>query len=154
MTTLCDVLQLLSSGAIGILVGALLAEGALFIPYWRSLPAETFYSLHTVYGPRLYRFFAPLTILPSVLTIAAAIVCLWAFDPGRWATLISSVLFLAVVGTYGVYFRNANARLAKQSLSPEELSDELRRWAVWHWTRVVLGLLAFGAALVGVNGGG
>jgi hypothetical protein len=150
MTALCDVLQVLSAGAIGLLVGALLAEGSLLVPYWRSLPSETFYALHKDYGPRLYRFFAPLTIAPTVLIVAAAGAGLWTSDSGRWPTLAASILYLSVVGTYVGYFRHANARLAAASLSASELSAELARWARWHWVRVVLGMLAFATALVGV----
>ena len=73
--TFSDALQFLSTGSIGLLVGALLAEGAIFIPYWKSLPADTLYSLHNEYGPRLYHFFAPLTIIPSLQSFAAAGFC-------------------------------------------------------------------------------
>lgn len=151
MSTFCDLLQLLSAGTIGLLVGALLAEGAMFVPYWRSLSADTFYSLHKEYGPRLYRFFAPLTIAPSLLTFGAAGACMWASDSGRWPTLIAALLFLSVIMTYIAYFKQANARFARASLSPDELSAELARWANWHWARVVLGILAFGAALLGIG---
>lgn len=144
-------LQLLSAGSIGLLVGALLAEGAIFIPYWRSLPADTFYSLHKEYGPRLYRFFAPLTIVPSFLSVAAAGLSLWMADGGRWPTLVACLLFFCIVATYGGYFKQANARLATASLSATELSSELARWESWHWARVVVGILAFAAALIGIG---
>ena len=150
MTALCHVLQVLSAGAIGLLVGALLAEGSLLVPYWRSLPSDTFYALHKDYGPRLYRFFAPLTITPTLLIVAAAGASMWTSDSGRWPTVVASILYLSVIGTYVGYFRQANARLAAASLSANELSAELARWATWHRARVVLGMLAFGTALVGV----
>ena len=146
--TFCDALQLLSAGSIGLLVGALLAEGALFIPYWRSLPSDTFYSLHKEYGPRLYRFFAPLTIAPSILSVAAAGFCVWTEDAGRWPTLAACVLFICVLATYAAYFKHANARLATASLSANELALELACWESWHWARVVLGVVSFGAALL------
>lgn len=150
-TTICDVLQLLSAGSIGLLVGALLAEGAIFIPYWRSLPANTFYALHKETGPRLYRFFAPLTIVPSFLSLAAAGFAAWKVDVGRWPTLVACLFFICVLATYAGYFKDANARLAAATLSANELSLELSRWESWHWVRVVLGVFAFGAALIGVS---
>ena len=149
--TICDGLQLLSAGSIGLLVGALLAEGAIFIPYWRSLPRETFYALHKVYGPRLYRFFAPLTIAPSLLSLAAATSCGWSEDAGRLPTMVAGVFFMCVVGTYVGYFKQANARLAASTLSDDELSKELAHWESWHWIRVILGVMAFVAALMGVS---
>ena len=147
----CDVIQLLSAGSIGLLVGALLAEGAIFIPYWRSLPSDRFYSLHKEYGPRLYRFFAPLTVAPSILSVAAAGFCVWTEAAGRWPTLAASVLFIFVLATYATYFKHANARLATASLSAYELALELNRWESWHWVRVVLGIFSFGAALLGLG---
>lgn len=135
----------------GLLVGALLAEGAIFIPYWRSLPADTFYSLHKEYGPRLYRFFAPLTIVPSFLSIAASALSFITADAGRWPTLVACVLFMCVLATYVGYFKQANARLATATLSAKELSLELARWKSWHWMRVVLGICSFGAALLGLG---
>jgi Domain of unknown function (DUF1772) len=149
--TFCDVLQILSTASIGLLVGALLAEGAIFVPYGRSLPAEAFYSLHKEYGPRLYRFFAPLTIFPAFLSVAAAALSLLTADAGRWPTLVASVLFMCVLATYAGYFKHANARLASATLSANELSLELARWESWHWVRVVLGVFSFGAALLGLG---
>jgi uncharacterized membrane protein len=149
--TFCDGLQLLAAGSIGLLVGALLAEGAIFIPYWRALPAETFYSLHKEYGPRLYRFFAPLTVVPSFLSLAAVVLSIMETDAGRWPTLAAFILFMCVLATYAGYFKRANARLAAATLSAPELSLELARWESWHWVRVVLGVFSFAAALLGVG---
>lgn len=151
MNVICDLLQVLSAGAIGLLVGALLAEGALFVPYWRTLDATTFYALHKVYGPKLYRFFAPLTIAPMVLILVAGATALWVADAGRWVTLAACLLFLLTVATYGMYFQHANAQFAAASLNAEDLALELARWERWQWVRVVLGLVAFGVALVGVG---
>ena len=147
-----DILQLVATAVLGLLVGALLAEGALLIPYWQSLPAATFYALHRVYGPRLYRFFAPLTMAAGVLVGAASGASVWTGDSGRWATVVSCGVYGGVLATYGLYFRQANARFAAQSLAPDALERELARWQRWHWVRVVLGVVAFLASLLGING--
>jgi hypothetical protein len=57
MNLFIEILKIVSTGLLGLFVGALLAEGALFVPYWKTLKAEAFFSLHKEYGPRLYRFF-------------------------------------------------------------------------------------------------
>lgn len=136
---------------LGLFVGALLAEGALFIPYWHALPAEQFFALHKVYGPRLYRFFAPLTIVATMAAIAAAVACALADHPGRWPSIVAGVLSASMVVLYFLYFKQANASFAAASLSAGELSRELMRWAAWHWARVVIGVVAFGAALLGLT---
>jgi hypothetical protein len=149
-----DLLLLLSTGSIGLLVGALLAEGALLVPYWRSLSTEAFYALHEVYGPRLYRFFAPLTAFAAVSALLAALASLWMRAPGRGPTAAAGALTLMMLGTYGAYFRAANASFAAKSLSPDALARELARWEAWQWRRVGIGVLAFVAALTGLAGHG
>jgi hypothetical protein len=137
--------------AIGLLVGALLTEGALLVPYWRSLPAEAFSALHQGFGPRLYGYFAPLTIISSVLTFTTAAVCMAWPDAGSGYTLGASVCMALVLVTYTLYFKHANARFAQGGLSPEELRAELARWAMWHWGRVGFGVVGFAAAILAVG---
>jgi hypothetical protein len=151
---LYELLQLLGAGLLGLLVGALLAEAFLLVPVWRSMPSDAFFAAHSDYGPRLYRFFAPLTIAATATAMIAAIASLAAPYPGRWGTLLAGVLAIGMLGLYFAYFRRANGRFAEGRMTAQELSEELRRWAMWHWVRVGLGLVAFGAALVGVNAAG
>ena len=68
-----DILQLLSAGVLGIFVGAQICEGALFVPYWKSLPAADFFELHKTYGRKIYQFFAPLTIIATVLPLLTSV---------------------------------------------------------------------------------
>ncbi len=147
----CDLIQFFSTGLLGLFVGALLAEGALFVPYWRTLPAEQFFALHKTYGPRLYRFFAPLTIAATMSAVVSVVACALANDPGRWPAFVAGVLSASMVVLYFLYFKRANASFAAAALSADELSTELARWATWHWVRVVIGVAAFGAALIGVT---
>jgi hypothetical protein len=151
MNAISDLLQIFSAGSIGLLVGALLAEGALFVPYWQTLNTDVFYALHKVYGPKLYRFFAPLTVAPTVLSVAAALVSISVTDSGRWVTLAACILFLMAASTYSLYFRQANAQFAAATLNGDALSLELAKWERWQWVRVVLGAVAFFAALIGVG---
>lgn len=151
MKQLCDLLQFFSTGMLGLFVGALLAEGALFIPYWRALPAEHFFALHKVYGPRLYRFFAPITVVATMSAVVAAVACALTDRPGRWSAVVAGVMSASIVVLYFLYFKRANASFAAASLSADELSAELARWAAWHWARVIIGVCAFAAALFGLS---
>ena len=141
------VLPLLSAGALGLLAGALMAEGALLLPYWRTLSAAMFYELHPVYGPKLMRFYAPLTIAaPLLATLAAA--AAWLF--GGQASLYSGIaagLAWSLVAIYFVYFKAANEAFARRMIAPQMLPQALARWAAWHRLRTVLCVLAFGFAL-------
>jgi hypothetical protein len=136
---------------LGVFVGALLAEGALLVPYWRTLPAEEFFSLHKVYGPRLYRFFAPLTITATMSAVVAAVVCALTNHPARWFALLAGFQSASMVVLYFLYFKRANASFAAASLNPVDLETELARWASWHWFRVSIGISAFGTALISLT---
>jgi len=151
MQTACDLLQILSAAAIGLLLGALLTEGCLFVSYWRSLPADKFYSLYKELHPRLYRYFTPITVAPLVLSLAAGISCVALSDAGGWPIVIAFGLCLCAAATHELYFKRANTQFAKAVLAPDALAAELKRWAVWHWIRTGLAVLAFGAALVSLT---
>lgn len=148
MELLAIVLQYLSAAALGLWAGALLLEGAVLVPIWRSLPPEEFFAWHPASGPRLYRFFYPLTVVAILATSAAVVLAWMATHPGRWLALTSGVLSLGMLATYFLYFERANSGFAAATIKPDELQAELARWAAWHWVRVAFGLAAFGAALL------
>jgi len=151
MSGLANVLQYCSAAALGLWAGALLLEGGVLVPLWRSLPPAQFFAWHPASGPRLFRFFYPLTVAATLSTAAAAVSSLIAAHPGRWLILISSVLTVAILATYFLYFEKTNARFAAASIRPDELGAELSRWASWHWVRVALSLVAFAAALLALS---
>lgn len=151
MNTFSQILQLISTGSMGIFVGALLAEGALLVPYWQSLSAKEFFTLYKQYGPRLYRFYSPLTTIATLLAVASAMVNISTASQGQLMSIVSSILALVMIGIYMLYFRQANAKFATAAISDNQLPIELARWAYWHWVRVIIGLLAFASSLYALN---
>lgn len=151
MNLICEMLVFLSAGVLGLFIGALLAEGSLLVPYWRSLLPDNFFALHKEFGPRLYRFYAPLTIAATVLALVAAITTVATAYPGRWSAVAASLLSLSMIAIYFFYFQQANAKFAAASISATELPAELARWAFWHWVRVAIGIIAFAASLLAVH---
>lgn len=141
----------LSTGLLGLLVGALLAEAFLLVPYWRTLPAPVFFELHKDYGPRLYRFFAPLTIAGTLLPAVSAVAAILS-STATLPVVLAGALSLAMVAIYGVYFKSANASFAQGRLTPAELSEELARWHRWHSVRLIIGLAAFALSLIALHG--
>jgi hypothetical protein len=144
-------LPLLAAMSLGLLAGALLAEDRLLVPYWRTLPAETFYALHPTFGPLLYRFFAPLTMAaPPAAVLAAVQVTLQSggLAPRSLAAIAAAALTCGLVAIYLVYFKAANDAFARHAVSAADLPAALARWAAWHRARVIVCLAAFGLTLV------
>jgi hypothetical protein len=141
------VLAVAAAALLGLLAGALLAEGALLVPYWRTLTPEQFYALHPTYGPRLYRFYAPLTMAAplAALLSAGGATFVHSHVAAAWG---AALLALALVACYGLYFQRANDAFSRHAVPPDELAPELARWAAWHRARVVIAILAFLSSLL------
>jgi hypothetical protein len=145
-----DVFNVLTVVVVGMYAGSLLTEAMLLVPYWRTMAAEDFFRFHGEFGPRLFRFFAPLTIAAVVFPlIAAARGFLAPSGPNFWA-VASAGLLLMVLAIFFVYFRAANQRFADRALSNEGLKIELTRWARFHAFRTVLTIIAFAASVLAV----
>lgn len=136
---------------LGLSAGALLTEGAVLVPFWRSLPPEEFLRWYKRHAGLLFKFFGPIEVVPTLLVLAAAVSS--AMQGGASTSLSLSALFaLLVVAMFPLYFRSANESFATGSIESANVADELRRWSAWHWARTVLGVLAFAFATVHLHG--
>lgn len=133
-----DIFYAISAGILGIFTGAQIAEGILFIPYWKSLTPKMFFLLHKTYGPKIYRFFAPLTIAATLIPIGTAIYSLAINSHGKLFSALMGVFTLLFFATYFMYFKKANKSFEEATLTDEELPVELEKWDKWHWARIYL----------------
>ena len=129
MNTVPGSLQLLSAASIGIYAGAMLTEGFVLVPYWRSASAPEFFSWYAANSTRLQGFFGPVTWAAGLFAIAAAVATLWAGRPGRWTALLAAVLVAAAAFSFFIYFGRANTSFSNRAVSAAELLAELTRWA-------------------------
>ena len=143
-----EISQLISCLALGLLVGSLLTEAMILVPYWRTMKPEEFFSLHHTLGPRLYRYFAPLTIIGTILPVIAAAISVTQGVASNWLSVVPAILVLIMLVIYFAYFKGANERFESASVAVEDLSLELAKWASWHWIRVTLGIAAFFTSLL------
>ncbi len=143
MQNACEILKLFSAVSIGILFGALLTEGCLLVPYWRSLSADRFYALYKDLHSRLYRYFTPITIAPLLTNLATILWCVILADTHQWSVIIPFIFYLCAAASHELYFKNANTHFANATLSQDDLTTELKRWAGWHWVRTGLMAVAF-----------
>lgn len=146
-----ELLYALTAGILGIFAGAQIAEGVLFVPYWKSMEPAAFYEEHKTFGPKIYKFFAPLTIAATLIPIGTMTYALMTDAPGKMAALLTGFFTLLFFATYFLYFKKANQSFSDASLSEEELPLELIKWGRWHWARIYLELAALICALAALT---
>jgi hypothetical protein len=137
----------LATLALGVASGAMLAEGAVLVPWWRSMPPEAFLRWYADNARRLFDFYGPLEIVTATLTLLAAVVD----RPSRRWFVGAALLALAVLAAFPIYFRDVNASFETGAIGIDRVHGELGRWAAWHWGRTMMGLLAFALGLLGVR---
>jgi prepilin-type processing-associated H-X9-DG protein len=142
---------MLAALGLGLSAGAMLAEAAVLVPYWRSLPAEQFLRWYGQNADRLVRFFGPLEVIAALLALAAAGSSTWHGAPGSASLWIAAALAVGVLLMFFAYFQSVNAGFADGSVAPADVADHLRRWSTWHWARTLIGVLSFLAALVAIQ---
>jgi len=140
-----DLVGLLATLVLGLAAGALLAEGAVLIPWWRSLPAEAFLVWYAANTSRLFWFFGMLEAVSAVVVLVAAVLRRDRFF------VAATLLALAVLAVFPLYFEKVNASFASATIAPADVPTELARYLWWHALRIVLGTAAFTAALVGLS---
>jgi hypothetical protein len=150
VTSLIGVLAVIT---LGLSAGAMLAEGAVLVPYWRSLPAESFLDWYGANASLLFDFFAPLETASAFLAIAAAALPCYRRRPGSVLLVVAAVLAAAILVMFPLYFRDVNASFSARTIAPDRVAAELGRWATWHWIRTAMGVAAFAAALLGLRSG-
>ena len=134
---------LLSSGALGIFLGAQIVEAFLFVPNWKSLKADDFFDFYESYGKKIHQFFAPLTIATIVIVLITVGYGFINQAENQMFFVLMGLSTLAFFSTYFLYFKNANQKFADRTLSNAELPGELVRWGNWHWARILFEAIAF-----------
>ena len=101
-------LVLLAVLALGLSAGALVAEGAVLVPFWRSLQPESFLAWYRQHATLLLRFFGPLEIVAASLAVVAALVSWLGDEPASGLLAISAVL--AVLAQASCHSRTVSLR--------------------------------------------
>ena len=151
MSEVTNLLKLLSVACLGIYSGAMLTEGFLNVPYWRSLPPAEFFSWYAANDQRLIGYFRPLTVLTAVVTILAALASHASGDPSRVGLTVSAVLMIVMIAMFLAIFRGLNESFAHASVAAADLPAALARWSSWHVLRVVLSFVALASSLLALR---
>jgi len=138
-----DLIGILSPCILGLFVGSLLTEACVLVPFWRSMDPDSFFRHYRNIGPRLQQYFSPLTILATLIPLAHALQGVLQQKAHTIACCVVGGLMIAVLCSYFVYFKSANAGFASEQPDSDGLPDELSRWSRWHNGRTVLAMIAF-----------
>ena len=137
----------LSVAILGIFLGAQLTEAVLFVPYWKKMLPKDFFEFYQIYGSKIHQFFAPMTILATVIPLLTMVYSFIESTSITFYTISMGIFTLLFFSTYYLYFKKANESFVKASLTDEELPAELEKWNKWHWSRIVFELAALVFAL-------
>ena len=74
VTSLGSAAGVLATLGLGVAAGAMLAEGAVLVPWWRSMPPEAFLRWYADNARRLLEFYGPLEIVGATLTLLRLVV--------------------------------------------------------------------------------
>jgi len=144
-------LVLLANVALGLSAGAVMAEGAVLIPSWRSLRPEAFLDWYRRHAALLFKFFGSLELVAAGLAILAALFAWLAGDAAARPLAFAALLAVLVLAVFPLYFQRANASFAEGTIDLADVGAELRRYTVWHWVRVAIAVAAFAMAVAGAQ---
>ena len=135
----------------GLATGAVVTEGAILVPFWRSIPPRDFLAWYRAHAALLFKFFGPLEIVAAASATAATLLAWWSGAASASLWSISAFLSIAVLAMFPMYFQSVNARFAAGAIDADQVGPELARWAMWHWVRVGIAGCAFVAAVLAVG---
>ena len=69
---LASLLSILGVLLLGVTAGAMLAEAAILVPYWRSLAPADFFDWYAANASLLVDFYSPLEIASAVVAVGCA----------------------------------------------------------------------------------
>lgn len=145
-----DASALLATIALGLMAGALVAEGALLVPFWRSLQPADFLAWYKQHASLLQKFFGPLEVAAAVLTITASALKWIHQDDGRYWLASSAILAVTVLAVFPIYFLRTNTSFRTGGIAIDHVRGELQQWSRWHGGRTILAIASFTTAVVAV----
>lgn len=125
-----------------IFIGSQITEGAILVPYWKSLSAEQFYGYYQEFGPSIGQFYTILTIVAALIPLAFSIYSKAINSSAFKYALISTFFALLCIGCFYVYFKGTNELFYQAALDDMALKNELINWNYWHWSRVFIECLS------------
>jgi len=150
---LASFLSILGVLVLGVTAGAMLAEAAILVPYWRSLAPADFFDWYAANASLLVDFYSPLEIVSALGALVCAVLYSAQSRPGARFWWVASILSILVIATFFVYFKDANVGFSNRAIADGHLPAALATWGTWQWGRVGVGCAAFAASVLAVRTG-
>ncbi len=150
---LVSFLSILGVLVLGVTAGAMLAEAAILVPYWRSLAPADFFDWYAANASLLVDFYSPLEIASVLVALVCAVLYSAQSRPGARLWWVAALLSILVIATFFVYFKDANADFANRAIAEDSLPAALVTWSTWQWGRVGVGCAAFAASVLAIRTG-
>lgn len=125
-----------------IFLGSQITEGALLVPYWKSLTALDFYTYYADFGPKIGRFYTLLTIAAVLIPLGVSVYCFAKKSKALVYALTATIFALLIILLFYVYFKGVNQQFYQAAFTNDELHNVLLKWEFCHWARVVIEFLS------------
>jgi uncharacterized membrane protein len=139
-------LALLAAVTAGLLAGGMVLIEVVLVPFWRAAPPAEFREWFTAHSGRIRALMVPLGVGAGLASAASAVAQVTARDRSGPAAVVAAGATVGVLAITVTVNEPANDRFVAGELTGPETTELLNRWARWHHVRVVLGLVAAGAA--------
>jgi hypothetical protein len=99
-------------------------------------------------APSLFRYFAPLTVIGTLLPVLTFVLLYSASKTSSPAWLLSATCAVCLLSFYLLFFRKANKHFSTTT-DPEIAAKTLAAWARVHMIRTLIAIVGFSAAIFG-----
>ena len=138
-----DFIAFITVVILGLSAGAMLTEAIVFVQFWQTLSPENFLKWFSENDPLLTKFFGSLQTISAVLILITTILFWLKGTRGKYYALISTILIIAVLLTFFLYFKEANHNFSTFAVPLNDVKARLSEWSFWQWIRTILGVSAF-----------
>ncbi len=136
------VLAYFSIAIFAIFLGSQITEGALLVPYWKTLSAPEFYHYYFEFGKTIGSFYTVLTLIAALIPVFVCMYCYLKKSAGLRYSIIATFFTFSFIAVFYIYFKGVNQQFYNATFNAIQLKSELNTWGNWHWFRVFLESLA------------
>ncbi|APG64812.1 hypothetical protein LPB136_05300 [Tenacibaculum todarodis] len=136
------VLAYFSIAIFAIFLGSQITEGALLVPYWKTLSATEFYQYYSEFGKIIGSFYTVLTLIAALIPVSVFIYCYLKKSEALRFSIIAVFFTFSFIAVFYIYFKGVNQQFYNATFNAIQLKSELNTWENWHWFRVLLEALA------------